>query len=540
MSLPIPEAALESHLAILAKTGAGKSYGARGIYEQLLESGARICVIDPTGVHWGIRLSSDGKRAVNDSVLIIGGDHGDLPLDATSGARLGELVASRQMSCVIDVLHLGMGERHRFFTQFANALMRHNRSPLHLVIDECHEFMPQSGYGEKSVDRGKMINAANRLVSAGRARGLRIMLLSQRPAKVHKDSLTQVETLVAMQMIHKLDRDAVGGWVKDCADDPSQWQRIEKTLPRLETGAGWLWAPALNKLEKIQFPRISTYDSFSPASDPGAAAAPQALSGVDLEQIRSQLSETKAGKGETKAGRKTPQQAGGRDDQIVGRNAELEQAVRQLQSRIAADTRAAEALAKSLQKLSAQLQANTEQAVTALAKAVGELTARTEAPRSIPAPAPRQARAQAPAVANGGDDPLVAMARSIWPVRLTWGQLCALCGRKARGGHFNTVRKRLVEDGVVREEGGLVTLTDPPDHSDAVPADVLEQVLPRPARDMFSAIRANPGVMDVQGLGYTLGLQPRGGHWNTGMAMLRTNDLIREDGGVLSINPDLE
>ena len=44
------------------------------------------------------------------------------------------------------------------------------------------------------------------------------MLISQRPAKLHKDSLTQVETLVAMRLIAPQDRDAVSDWIADQAD----------------------------------------------------------------------------------------------------------------------------------------------------------------------------------------------------------------------------------------------------------------------------------------------------------------------------------
>jgi DNA helicase HerA-like ATPase len=57
----LPAAAHTRHIAFLGKTGAGKTYGARGEVEQLLANGERVCIVDPTGVWWGLRLSAGGN-----------------------------------------------------------------------------------------------------------------------------------------------------------------------------------------------------------------------------------------------------------------------------------------------------------------------------------------------------------------------------------------------------------------------------------------------------------------------------------------------
>jgi DNA helicase HerA-like ATPase len=85
------------------------------------------------------------------------------------------------------------------------------------VIDEAHLFAPQAGTRGAGA-MPDMLHAANNLISLGRSRGLRIVLISQRPAKVHKDSLTQVESLVAMRLIAPQDRKAVEEWIADQAD----------------------------------------------------------------------------------------------------------------------------------------------------------------------------------------------------------------------------------------------------------------------------------------------------------------------------------
>jgi hypothetical protein len=89
--------------------------------------------------------------------------------------------------------------------RFRRRLLRTNQGPAHAG----HRRGPPlraAGPGEPTRRSGAMLHAANNLVSLGRGIGLRIVLISQRPAKLHKDSLTQVETLVAMRLIAPQDR----------------------------------------------------------------------------------------------------------------------------------------------------------------------------------------------------------------------------------------------------------------------------------------------------------------------------------------------
>lgn len=58
---PITDQMLIDHVAALAKTGAGKTYTAKGAVERLLDQNARVCVVDPLGVWWGLRSSSNQR-----------------------------------------------------------------------------------------------------------------------------------------------------------------------------------------------------------------------------------------------------------------------------------------------------------------------------------------------------------------------------------------------------------------------------------------------------------------------------------------------
>ena len=56
--LPLPTEVLDQHIAILGKTGSGKSNAAKVIVEWLLDRGERVCILDPTNTWWGMRLSA--------------------------------------------------------------------------------------------------------------------------------------------------------------------------------------------------------------------------------------------------------------------------------------------------------------------------------------------------------------------------------------------------------------------------------------------------------------------------------------------------
>ncbi len=59
----LPLAALDKHVAIVGASGAGKTYAAKSRVERLLEAGARVCVVDPLGVWWGLRVNADENLA---------------------------------------------------------------------------------------------------------------------------------------------------------------------------------------------------------------------------------------------------------------------------------------------------------------------------------------------------------------------------------------------------------------------------------------------------------------------------------------------
>lgn len=281
---PLPDTVLAQHVAIVGKTGAGKTYLAKGLVERLLDAGRRVCIVDPTGAWWGVRSSTDGRRA-GYPVVVLGGDHADIPIGERSGAAVAGLVAERNLPCIVDLSEFLIGARHRFVEEFAAELYRRNRTPLHLILDEADEMAPQNPLPETK----RMLHQIDRIVRRGRIKGFRVVLITQRPAVLHKNVLTQANTLIAMRLLAPQDRKAVEEWIKG-QGDLKLGARVLATLAELKRGEGWVWAPEIGLLERRTFPAIATYDS-SRAPDDGAAPAPAKLADVDVSALRSSLDE---------------------------------------------------------------------------------------------------------------------------------------------------------------------------------------------------------------------------------------------------------
>ncbi len=91
--------ALDDRIAIVGTAGSGKTYAAKGFVERLLETGARVAIVDPRGVWWGLRAGADGS-ALGFPVIVFGGRHADVPITAEISGALGRLIAERALACV--------------------------------------------------------------------------------------------------------------------------------------------------------------------------------------------------------------------------------------------------------------------------------------------------------------------------------------------------------------------------------------------------------------------------------------------------------
>jgi uncharacterized membrane protein len=283
--LALPADAVTQTFGILAKRGMGKTYTAAVLVEELLKAGSRVVVADPIGVWYGLRAAANG-RDPGLPIVVMGGDHGDLPLPVDAGKAVADFVVDSDQSVVLDLSLFRKGEQVRFMTDFAETLYHRNRAPLHLVLDEADAFAPQRP--QKGEER--MLGAIEDLVRRGRARGIGVTLVTQRAAVLNKNVLTQVEVLVALRTIAPQDREAMDAWIQ-AHGTPDDRKEFMGSLASLAVGEAWFWSPGwLDVFKRVQVRRRETFDSSATPRAGEAKRAPKKLADVDLAQLKETFS----------------------------------------------------------------------------------------------------------------------------------------------------------------------------------------------------------------------------------------------------------
>lgn len=287
---PIPTEALDGRLAIVGMSGSGKSTTAKGAVETLLSQGRRVCIVDLTDVWFGLRRSADNTQDAF-AIPIFGGRYADMLLPPSAGATIGQAVAQSAGSTIVSLSEFEDDEtRREFALDFFNALYKHNRAPLHLIIDEADFHAPQL---PSSDGPGKLLlNRLKEITARGRVRGFRTWLITQRTSKINKDALSQADTLVAMQLSHQLDRNAIKAWIGDHGDETHGKEVLSK-LSSLQRGEGIVWSPRINLFKTVQFSLPSTYDSMR-TPEYGEDVVDVTLAALDLGDLRTKLVKVEA------------------------------------------------------------------------------------------------------------------------------------------------------------------------------------------------------------------------------------------------------
>lgn len=283
----LPAEAVTETFAMLAKRGGGKSNAAVVMAEEMTRAGYQWVAIDPKGDWWGVR-SDEAGTGPGLSVPVFGGRHGDIPLEATAGKLLAQLVVERDLTCVLDVSLFSKTEQRRFVTDFAEALFKaagDDPAPRHLFLEEAEEFLPQR------VDAGaaRMVGAYSKIAKQGRTLGLGVTLITQRSASLNKDALSQTETLILFRTTSPHDRKAVTAW----AEHHGEQAAVAESLSVLSPGESWILSPGfLGTIRRVTWRRRSTFDS---GATPGMGARrrePSSLADIDLGEIKELMAET--------------------------------------------------------------------------------------------------------------------------------------------------------------------------------------------------------------------------------------------------------
>jgi hypothetical protein len=228
-------------------------------------------------------------------LVIFGGAHGDMPLTEQAGALIGETVATMSESCIVSLggLHTKAAER-RFMLAFLDAIYRKTdpskTGPYHVVFDEADLWAPQN------TSEPALQSRMEEIVRRGRIKGFIPWLITQRPAVLSKDVLSQVDGLIAFKLTASQDRAAIGEWIKGQAD-VAEGKVILGSLPTMQRGQGVVWVPGRGILDTVSFPPKATFDS-SRTPERGEVRRDRSLKPLDLGALKDRLAaleeETKA------------------------------------------------------------------------------------------------------------------------------------------------------------------------------------------------------------------------------------------------------
>ena len=241
VSLPVVELLTGRGFAT-GKSGAGKSNSVSVIAEKLLDNGFGLLIVDIDGEYYGLKEAYE--------LLHVGADEEcDIQVTAEHAEKLATLALERNVPIILDISsYLDEAEAEAVLTAVAQHLFakaKKQKQPFLLVIEEIHEYIPEQGsVGEA----GKMLI---KIGKRGRKHGLGIVGISQRPADVKKDYITQCDWL----LWHRLTWDNDTNVVRRMLDG-----EYASAVEGLADGEGFLmtdWA----ETERVQFYRKQTFDA---------------------------------------------------------------------------------------------------------------------------------------------------------------------------------------------------------------------------------------------------------------------------------------
>lgn len=244
----------DKKIALVAQSNKGKTYGLGDILEELCKAKRPFIATDPANNLWGLRVRPDGTPS-GLPVVVIGGPHGDLPIEKDAGERVAEALIATPQCAVIDLSMETGGAKRRFMTDFAQRLIRTRCDvPMPIFLEEAPDLIPQRAVGPQM----EICKAAiSKLATIGGNFGYGVFPATQRPATLDKDVLSQCEALIVMGITHTPDRKTIQAWV-EAKDIGGRVDAMFAELGSLTPGQAWLWWPGEDRFEKFTFRKRET------------------------------------------------------------------------------------------------------------------------------------------------------------------------------------------------------------------------------------------------------------------------------------------
>jgi cell division septum initiation protein DivIVA len=282
-NLQLPDTAVTMKIAIVGRTGSGKTNTAVVLAEQMIDNGVPIVILDPQGDWWGLRSKY--------RIAILGGEHGDVPLEPTGGTIAADFVVNERVPVLLDLFRMGEAEMVRFATDFAKRLWQTNRDAVHLFLDEADLFAPQSGMtGPKAQSLGAFQNVCRR----GRSRGIGLTMITQRPAVLNKDLLSQADPFIVHRLTAPQDLSAVDAYFEYHGMAKPDRRGLTERISKFQPGTAIVLSPGELQIEPtaIDVPLRKSHNSSATPQAGKKTTEPRSVADVDLTALQKLMADT--------------------------------------------------------------------------------------------------------------------------------------------------------------------------------------------------------------------------------------------------------
>ncbi|MFA9416650.1 helicase HerA domain-containing protein [Natrinema sp. HArc-T2] len=254
------------------KSGSGKSNTASVIAEELLEAGYPLLIVDTDGEYYGLKEEYEMLHAGADEEC-------DIQIGPEHAEQMATIALEENVPVILDVSgYLDEDVADELLREVARNLFvkeKKLKKPFLLVVEEVHEYIPEGG------GVGETGNLLIKISKRGRKHGLGILGISQRPADVKKDFITQANWLVWHRLTWDNDTKVVGRIIDT---------EYSELVSELDDGQAFVqtdWTET--DVRKVQFRRKRTFDAgATPGLDdferPELKSVSDALVG-DLQEI---------------------------------------------------------------------------------------------------------------------------------------------------------------------------------------------------------------------------------------------------------------
>ncbi|PHQ46305.1 ATPase, partial [Halorubrum sp. C3] len=242
VELPVVDV-LTGRSFITGKSGSGKSNTASVVIENLLSNGFPVMIGDTDGEYYGLKEEYEILHAGAD-------DECDIVVSPEHAEKLATLALEQNVPIILDVSgYLEEETANELLLEVVKQLFakeKRMKKPFLLVIEECHEYIPEGGGMDET---GKMLIKVGK---RGRKHGLGIVGISQRPADVKKDFITQCDWLCWHRLTWDNDTKVVGRILGS---------KYASAVEDLGDGEAFLMTDWDESIRRIQFHRKETFDA---------------------------------------------------------------------------------------------------------------------------------------------------------------------------------------------------------------------------------------------------------------------------------------